>query len=275
MAIELLFHSNVPYKRQGNELIYKECPLCGNERFNVQVNLAKGLWHCWACDRGGKLRGLSVLAAEHGIVEEPESSADNVILLPENAKPIWLSQTGTEYLELRGVSGEEARRLNILYDHGNLYVPYFENNNLVAFNVRTVEGKWIFNGTDRDTVHYLIRGNTDSIVLAEGLFDGIKLSRTGHNVFVLFGRVLYEKQLKRLVQLFDKFILALDNDKPGKMATLKIAKQLDDNNRSLHIVRPPAEKKDFGESTDEEINQAFQNIKKLGVAEVLKMRWKK
>lgn len=273
MAIELLFQSNVPYKRQGNELIYKECPLCGNQKFNVQINIAKGVWHCWACDRGGRLRGLSVLASEFGITVEEDTRPENeVVVLPETAKPIWLSQTGSEYLELRGVTGEEARRLNILYDYGNLYVPYFEGRELVAFSVRTKEGKWIFNGANRDSIHYLIRGKTDTLVFTEGLFDGIKASRTGHNVFVLFGRVLYKKQLERLVQIFNKFILALDNDKPGIMATLKIAKQLDDAEIRLHLAKAPEGKKDFGECSTEEVLDAFQNAKKLGISELLRMR---
>jgi len=273
MAIELLFHSSTPYRRRGNELIYKECPLCGNNKWNIQINLAKGFFHCWACDRGGRLRGLSVLASEFGIVSEPEFSPDTqVILLPETAKPIWLIPEGSKYLEIREVTEAEARRLNILYDNGNLYVPYFEDKELVAFNVRTKEGKWMFNGTVRETVHYLIRGKSDSVILAEGLFDGIKLARTGHNVFVLFGRILYDNQIDRLLGIFEKFILALDRDRPGIMATIRIAKQLDTRNADMQIVKPPSDRKDFGECSDKEIEKAFSEIKKLGIAEVLKLR---
>jgi len=273
MAIELLFHSNVPYKRQGNELIYKECPLCGNGKYNVQINLSKSVWHCWACDRGGKLRGLSVLASEFGVVPEVTIDPDaRVITLPDTAKPIWLSPPGCKYLEIRGVTEAEARRLNILYDDGNLYVPYFEDKELVAFNVRTYEGKWIFNGASRETLHYIIRGTTEKLIFAEGLFDGIKLARTGHNVFVLFGRALYPLQVKRLTQIFNDFILGLDKDKAGVMAAIRIAKQLDDADFRLSIVKPPENVKDFGECTTEQVKEAFVNIKKLGIAELLRLK---
>lgn len=275
MAVELLFNSKTPYKRRGNEIIYKTCPLCGNSKFNTQVNIAKGIWHCWACDRGGRLRGLSVLASEFGVqVEDPIEGNIPVLIIPDTARPIWMSDKGRGYLMSRNVTEGEGRRFSILYDDetDQLFVPYFEGQELIAFNVRTKEGKWVFNGTAKETLFYYIAGKTDDVVLCEGIFDGIKLARMQHNIFVLFGRIMHDNQMDRLLQMFNKFILALDRDKPGQVSTVKLAQRLTDRNAKVAMIKPPENKKDFGESSDQEVAQAFSNVVTVGFAELLKLR---
>lgn len=274
MAIELLLNSGVPYRRRGNELIYQTCPECGNNRYNLQVNLSKGFYHCWACDRGGRLRGLSVLAADFGIEALQDSPIFDTVTIPETAESISLSKEGKAYLERRGVSEQDIRTLGVLYDEEDesMYVPYYEGERLVAYNVRTKKGRWEFIGESRELLYYLIYGKTEYVIICEGFFDAAKLMHTGHSVFVLFGKILYERQLVRILQLFNKIVLALDNDEWGKRAALKIVKQLDQTKAETYILRVPEGRKDFGDCTNDEIKRLI--IKKFGIFEKLDLRLK-
>lgn len=44
-----------PGAKQGK---LQTCPLCANSRYNWEINLRSGLWHCWACTEGGSLKWL-------------------------------------------------------------------------------------------------------------------------------------------------------------------------------------------------------------------------
>lgn len=39
-------------KRDGTTELIRNCDFCGS-RLNLEVNPQKGVWHCWACHRGG------------------------------------------------------------------------------------------------------------------------------------------------------------------------------------------------------------------------------
>jgi len=273
-----MFSGN-PYKRSGNELVYKTCPRCGNEKWNFQVNPVKKFWHCWACERGGRLKGLSIFLdampeeVQQAAQEQALEQIEKIIAIPMEATPLWLSTFGIEYMKFRGITRQEAIRHSLQCHENDVYVPYFENNMLVAYNVKKAGGKWMFFGPSREKVFYHIHGTARSVAIVEGIFDGIKVARTGQNVVVLFGRILYDQVLKRICQLYDEVTLALDNDSAGKSSTIKIEKKLSQVGlTNLWIARPPRHVKDFGECTTEEVQEAFNQKKRLTFAETLAIR---
>jgi len=231
------------------------------------------MWHCWACNAGGRLRSLSVLHPDELNANVEPNVEQKVITIPDEALPISLSKEGVEYLNSRGVNEQDIRQLGVLYNKGDVYIPYYESDKLVAFNVRGTNGRWTFVGESRESLFYIIYGKTEYVIICEGFFDGVKLMQLGHSVFILFGKLLYEKQLNRLLQIFDKFILALDSDEWGRRATLKIVKQLEQHLPSAYLLRVPDGRKDFGECTNEEIKGLM--VKKLGLVEKLNLKvWK-
>ncbi|GAG76406.1 unnamed protein product, partial [marine sediment metagenome] len=49
------------YKVSGKEIMYRVCPFCGNDRYNLSVNFEKGVYHAWCCGKGGRISGLKGL----------------------------------------------------------------------------------------------------------------------------------------------------------------------------------------------------------------------
>ena len=90
------------------------------------------------------------------------------------------------------------------------------------------------------------------VYVCEGLFDCLRLWCNGKYAVAGFGCLFSEYQLKLLEELpTRKLILALDNDKAGRNAVLKIRKAI--KNKLITEVIIPNGKKDIGECTDEEI----------------------
>jgi len=263
------------YRKRKDELEYKVCPHCGNNKYNFTVNPSKGFWHCWACDRGGRLTHRFLLPGGEemaGPSDEAYETPQEYLSIPDFAVPVWLSEEGLTFLDSRGVSKEEATKLGLQYAKGNLYVPYFESNQLVSFNVRLASGRWMFNGRDREYMFYVIPGKSEFVIIVEGLFDGIKLARSDHTIFVCFGRILYDRQINRLLSIFDKWILAFDNDRAGLLATKKTATKLLNKDVTLFRIQPPDYRKDFGDCTVEETTEAFKKMTKLTFSELLGLR---
>lgn len=269
------------YKRHGSELAFKTCPHCGNQRWNYSVNVNKGLWHCWACDRGGPIKGGSLLLSrlpedmqmEVIARETVQALHSDLVPIPASAIPITQSELGMLSIRKRGMTVEELRKYRILFDESNrsLYVPPLIDA-VYGYNERTAKGRWYFHGVDKRDQFYLIHGTSEYLALCEGAFDAFKVARTGMNTFCLFGRVLYENQLERLIPVFHKFVLALDNDKWGMSGIVKIAGMIHDRGGECFCMKPPAGKKDFGECTTDEVMEAYRNLFPLTMSKLLSLR---
>jgi len=260
------------HRVKGKEIEFKICPMCNNQRWNMSVSVEKGIYHCWACNAAGKVAGMSVLFK--GEFKAEGDLTKSVLSIPETAVPIWASEDGKIYVESRGVPINEVHALGVLWDNGRLLVPCYESGEkLIALNVRTKEGQWIFNGDSRENVFYTIPGKTNKLVICEGFFDGVKLARLGHTVLILFGRVLYGKQRIKAVQHYDNIVLALDMDKPGLTATHSIAEQLlKIEGVTVYRALMPEGRKDFGECNAIEIEESFKNLETMSFASLLRLR---
>ena len=91
------------------------------------------------------------------------------------------------------------------------------------------------------------------VYVCEGLFDCLRLWSRGYIAVAGFGCLFSEYQLKQLEDLpVRKLILALDSDKAGREAIIKLRKRI--KNKLITEVVLPEGRKDVGECTDEEID---------------------
>lgn len=111
-------------KSDGSVEIGFPCPLCGARKFKLEVNSASGLWHCWVCNRGGRLSGeeLQRLQATQALVVQGDSKHEPTpppIILTE-AYPPYVQQR----IRLRGFDPAWLqRRYKVQWDGSRLCWP--------------------------------------------------------------------------------------------------------------------------------------------------------
>ena len=91
---------NLRVRRRGNRSVYTDCPLCGDTRGKMNLNLEKNQFRCNYCQTGGGAIGL--YASVHGISNSDAYSEiceilygkakpkDYKVIAPKKAKPVLL-----------------------------------------------------------------------------------------------------------------------------------------------------------------------------------------
>ena len=131
-----------------------------------------------------------------------------------------------------------------------------ENNNIVAFS-----GRKYFKGdledntlpkysNSKETIIFRKSGifyninnalpfikKSKEIVITEGFMDTIRMSSIGYkNVVALMGTAFTKEHLEKIIKYKCKVILNLDQDKPGKDATIIIGDELIKNNIDVSVI---------------------------------------
>ena len=63
MDVASLLRLNI--RRRGPGHVYADCPICGDRRGKMNMNLAKNVWRCNYCNEGGGM--LALYAKVYGI----------------------------------------------------------------------------------------------------------------------------------------------------------------------------------------------------------------
>lgn len=164
------------------------------------------------------------------------------------------------------ISGSMARRY--------IFPIFDEHERLIGFAGRDItnknEVKWMLVGDKKKwsypiDAHSFIK-TTQEAILVESIGDMLALDRAGiRNALVLFGLNLGDKILSTLVRLNpSKIIIATNNDSKNKSAGNKSALVIKDRLNKFFeeekvIIHLPTDKNDFGEMTDEEIREWYNN----------------
>ena len=56
MDVAALLRLNIRRRAPGS--VYADCPVCGNQRGKMNLNLEKNVWHCNYCQSGGGMLSL-------------------------------------------------------------------------------------------------------------------------------------------------------------------------------------------------------------------------
>jgi len=221
----------------GNEDEVKiVCPFCGNPKKKCYVNLRKGYFNCFHCHAKGKSL-YSLLHQQYSIIMQKRKEREIKIELPPgiiSPKDSWMAML---YLKSRGFEKGDIEKWQVKYCVKGYFTkrvifPTYMNGVLKGFVARTIDKrikpKYRYpRGMRTGDILY----NWDNVsegkdlVLVEGVFDTISVSRAGFNVVGLLGSNLTKAQFSLLSRKrFPSFIIMLDDD--AILKADKIARRL-------------------------------------------------
>lgn len=239
-----------PGRLRKDEYQIRECPYCGNSKWNCEVNVQELVFHCWACGVGGTIRGLF---HDYGLPVGmlPDTPRGRRELLPIEQQPVRLPAGVKEILhqdtplvnwalqyltQTRGMTTEEVARYRLLYAHdGDLarrvVWPLYEGDELVYYVARrfmkNVKRTYDFPEHRRRAITPVYTG-TDrrlTLVLVEGVFEVPKIQRLGYSVMPLLGSAINPAQVRKLVRRnFKRYVVFLDRDAVKR--SIRIAEEL-------------------------------------------------
>lgn len=161
-----------------------KCPLHEDRVPSLSINLQKGVWFCWGCDKGGSLQTLarflggdfdrSDLIVEQNRIQEPEEEL--VDFTPQYLDCLPIQPTTPEaitYARQKGISYVTLEDFNIRHDgRGNLCLPYFDGDRVVALRYRARDGrKWYESGSERSIYNLNQVRGAKKVVIMEGESD--------------------------------------------------------------------------------------------------------
>jgi DNA primase len=262
----VLRHYHVELRRSGKDQCRGCCPIHrGDGPDAFHVNLARNVFHCFACDAGGTVLDF-VAAMEHCSLFEAAQRLEAMLsssapmklaqsekeLVTERRRvsaPLNFALTGIDcahpYLAERGITEKTAVEFGVGFYagsglmHRRLVVPIHNAaGKLIAYCGRSVDQtqpryrvpKGFAKSEVLFNIHRAAATGETSIIVVEGFFDCMKVHQAGmRSVVALMGSALYEPQRRALLSRFPQVILMFDGDITGRKASIAIAAKLGPN----------------------------------------------
>jgi DNA primase len=290
----VLRHYHVELRRSGKDQYRGCCPIHrGEGREAFHVNLARNVFHRFACDAGGTvldfvaaIEGCSLVEAARKLQamtcssDPRKSTPDGKELVTKRRRvPLPLNFTLTRidcshpYLGRRGITEKTALEFGVGFYagpglmHGRLVIPIHNaDGELIAYCGRSVdqtEPRYrLPSGFAKSEIlfnmHRAAAGMENFVVLVEGFFDCMKVHQAGiRSVVGLMGSALYVPQRQALLEKFRRIILMLDGDPAGRKATIVIAQHLRPHCRVRVVLLPD------GVQPDQLLAEDIRNFLKL------------
>lgn len=197
-------------------------------------------------------------------ISEPIST--DLDFLDTDWNPLFVDQSsslfepGRQYLkEKRGLTDEHIQVYNIKYNPNKRAVvfPVMHEGRVYGWQERGIDSdlKHTMKGMPRErTLMFLDRlTGADHCILTEGPVDALKAHRLGGNVAAM-GKDVSDRQLELIKARVRRIYIALDPD--AAPVINKLCKKLH-GEMEVFIMFPPKGRKDFGECSEEEVNEAF------------------
>ena len=263
------------YKVSGEEYIFRECPFCNNKKWNFQVNISKGLYHCWVCSKGGRVSEIRGYLGLIGL-----RLGENVAVL-EKDEEVFLSLEGCvnvigveeveNYFKKRGFTVKDVLDWNVLVKNGSKIVfPLYESGRLVVYVEKDVnDDRWYYpkGVSKRELVWVKFANQGKNIVLVEGLFDAMRVFSVGINVMVMLGKNIFDKDVDYIRNRGLNPILFLDGDVERGIYN-RFEKQLEE----FECMFIEDKGKDPADLSKEEILGLYKNKKKYGFGDRIRLR---
>jgi len=226
-----------PSRASGNQLCYKNCPVCGSQSWKLYVNPQTGKWFCHAGSHGG---GGCV---DVGLPSDPGAALREKLRDPGKTETFWpeiemppftkLSNAAQRYLVGRGFA-HSLDKFWEMKDEARVLVPYFgPAGRLIYWNSRTYlpndKGPKYKAAHGRHPLYVLPRWQpAKHVVLVEGVFDAMAVQHVvdeDTGVVALGGKSMPRYLVPDLMRLATGAItVMLDSDAQG--AALKLRTQL-------------------------------------------------
>jgi DNA primase len=247
-----------------------KCPFCQHHKNKLEINCItneknENPWHCWVCEVKGKtiksllkqLNSPPNKIAELNMIIIPaasESKRKDIISLPEEFISLndiseldrvttLEAKRAILFLKKRNITPEDIIKYNIGFCCDGPYkdrviIPsYDENGSINYFIARAfIDGIQKYKNPPIDAKSAIgceLYINWDApIVLCEGMFDALTIKR---NVIPLFGKIIHEKLMKKLVRSsVNRIYIALDPD--AIKNALKYAQELMTYGKEIYLV---------------------------------------
>jgi DNA primase len=246
-ALRFLEEFDIPHRTQGQKTTkgwvqIRECPFCYGDGYYLGVSLqGDSHFHCWFCNKGGKIEFLiskllkigfkqaKKITAEYGGAidfDEPEdkSLASEVkITGMANLQPIHIN-----YLSKRGYDHsflERRYQIGGCYTVGRfpyrIVIPVYDNSRLVSATSRDVTGqqteRYMSLRNDesvipiKDCVYNIDSVTKENILIVEGPFD---VWRVGGATVSFFGTEFSMKQVMRVLSKAPKNVYIIFDNEP-------------------------------------------------------------
>lgn len=290
--LEQAFNNNsIDYQKNAKSFVL-DCPMCDKSK-GVYLWKTSGYGKCHKCDsrfnpydilvallgvtytQARKILNTGVLVRSNDKLEaltlqkvnEPLQEEAKIFKLPYNFFDInaIASESGQKYLLSRGVSLETATKYRLKYCPASQRVvfPVFNSEKkCLGWQDRDVTGDAEYpydspGGFNRASCLFgYTEFEADWAVVVEGPFDFLKVSFLG-GALCTFGKQISDRQLTMIKSLPVKDIyLALD---PDAFDLFDKYAQIFEPRQNVWIMQPPDHRKDFGDCTKKEIENAFEN----------------
>ncbi len=221
------------------------CPQCSHTRKKrsypcLNVNIDKGMYNCWHCGWSGSIG--------KGNYMKPYASGTKNYRKPE-FKAQLLTESGMNYLAERGITPEVAARNQISMmkkympqreeEVMCIAFPFIKHGEIVNVKYRDKNKYFTQEGGAEKTWYKYDDIDPKCTIITEGEFDALALEVAGfrHSISVPDGAPTgnatnFEKKFSYLdvedpsIESVEKFILAVDNDVPGRKLEEELARRL-------------------------------------------------
>lgn len=240
---------------QSTGEIKVKCPKCSDARKKkhlkvLNVNLEKGVWHCWHCDWGGGLKEGVFQEAKIRVVYSRPKIKENSIL-----SAFWL-----KWLNSRGITRQTIEENKIFNE--TVYVPQ------VGDFVDTIVWPFLVGGEvanckyrDKDKNFRMAAGServlygydhieSDCLIWVEGEMDKLSFYEAGFKSCVSVpdgapavnsknysNKFSYFESIKDKIDSVKKHIIAVDSDDPGQKLRIELIRRL--GNEKCYVITWP------------------------------------
>ena len=269
------------------------CPRCDNGRnkFNLVLNLYKGVFHCWACEYKGRVdkivkmygdanqakRLQKIIAGLNKSSFENEGVDDEALSLDEfrSLRSAWNDslhyRAAMKYLKKRGITQDIIDKWDICYAESGKYaariiIPSKSINGKVEYFIaRDIYGtSKLKYKNPRSRKQSVIFGErfidwTKPVILTEGVFDAIVL----YNAVPILGTKIVgnDKLIKKIMENKTPIILGFDQDQVGMRERIGVAKFLEKLGSKLYII---------SDNEYNDLSEAFEKRGKYYIMELIK-----
>jgi len=294
----VLDHYQVNWLREKGDELRGCCPIHqGEGQSSFHVNLSKNAFHCFSCKAHGNVldfvaamekcsvRHAAIKLAEWFTVSgEPAAAAGNKKTTDNGGgvedtktavnKPLTFQLKSVDsshtYLSERGISKETAEYFGVGFFsgkgsmNGRIVIPiHNQHGELVAYAGRAIDGSEprykLPAGFHKSLELFNLHRVTEpEVVLVEGFFDCLKVQQAGFPTLALMGSTLSAAQEGLLEARFERVIVMLDGDEPGRAAEIECLTRLGARMWVRAIMVPEGKQPD--QLSSEELRQVLQSL---------------
>lgn len=305
-ALVILLESVLGKGKQTSNGNYAfRCPNgCHEKKLKLEINLETQQYQCWICSsrkdgfRGKKISTLlKKLKASANKINEAKLLTNDLskqeildigsIVLPKEFISLSqfmtkkydniLSKHALNYLKNRDVSSDDILKYNIGFcpygQYGKrIIVPSYDKDGILNYFIaRSFDDNFIKYKNPpqgvKDIIGFELYINWSApIIIVEGIFDALRIKR---NVIPLFGKVIHQKLMTKLVKSdVDRIYIALDKD--AIKDSIRCCEKLLEYNKEVYLVE--IQSKDFSEMSKDKILELLEDTDPLNFQRLIELK---